>query len=308
LATTADTLVSRSLVRAGWPANDGEAFLTHAEILALADEEITREVFPLVRKADAAWYIHTEDYSITASQELYELPARAVEQIADIVLVDSEGNEFSMTWMALERAGHPDMFQTSRSGRYTAYFTGDFVALRPIPDTTLDTLRVKYERQPGTLTLLTNAETINALTGATRLTMDSTIPAGWTTGTLLDIINAGNAHQVLNADLAVTGTGASYVDVASYSSFVATGDYVSTAGTTPIVPLPDQAVPLLILRVAQACHLAHKEYAAAASLNKLIDEATDTCLDSLKPRNQGEPKYLVPQNDAWSAGPWGAWR
>jgi len=312
LVTTADTLLSKALVRAGWPAGDGNAFLTYAEILALADEEIAGELHPLVRGLQTDFYVHSVDYSITADTPEYKLPAKASEQIRDVLYVDAAGNEFSVPWMPLEDIGDPGRYNVNGGygvanavGRYVAYYTGDTIGLRPTPASTDATLRVKYWRQPAALTEVTNARIISALTSATRLTMTASLPAAWTTGTVVDVINAGNAHYVHNPDLAVTGTGSAYIDVASYSSFVAAGDYVTVEGTTPIVPLPDVAVPLLVRRLALACLEAQKDVEAAAIERAAVTRLTGRLIEALKPRSKGDPSFIVARGSAFRTSPWG---
>jgi len=285
---------------------DSGASITDAELLAIADEEITGELFPLLRSLDSGFYLHNDDHSITADQSRYKIAARATEQIADVLYVDSQGNEESLSVMPIEDRGLPSRWAGAASvgsgsgtGRYTAYPDGDFVGLVPTPSTTQGTLRIRYYRAPGSLTLVANARIVSALTSATRLTLTADPTGLFSIGDDVDIVNAGNSHQVLDPDRDVTAVAANYLDFLAYSSEVAVGDYVTAAGTTAIVPLPDVMAPLLIQRVKAALLDALGDERAWMRSQSMIQTLEANVRTMLKPRFKADPKYVVGRGGAW---------
>ncbi len=307
MALTSDALIAAAKLRAFWPATN--APLTDAQILTLANEEIQGTLYPMVIGAHADYYQTVQDYDIVSGQSQYRLPARAYGPLKDVTIVNEDETEFSVGLIDAEELGQgvgaQGYYAINPAGglSFAMYFAGDWMHLRPIPNATLNTLRVRYYRAPSTLCLLAEATTVAALgNGLTTFTLDST-PAGFS-GARLDLIVGGNAHQTFVDDQAVTTITTDVVTLTESGNieFLAVGDYVSVAGTSPLVQLPDFMLPGAIAQIAAACLDAHGDAMAAglyAKANKLIELAFETAI----PRVEGEPKFILTSNSPWRCGP-----
>ncbi len=306
MALTADALVAAVLRRCFWPSTN--APLTDAQILMLADEEIAGSLFPAVMGAHLDYYQTIADYDITSGVSQYRLPPRVYGSLKDVTTVNSDLTEFSVTLIDAEELGQGIGAQgwygqnTSGGLAFAMYFAGDFIHLRPIPNATQNTLRVRYYRQPSTLCLLAEATTVAALgNGLTTFTLDDT-PSGFS-GANLDVLVSGNAHQTFVDNQAVTSITADVVTLTESGNieFLAVGDYVSVAGTSPIVQLPDFLLPAAIRKIAAACLAAHGDDRAQyerAEAETMIELAIETAT----PRVEGEPKVIMTTNSPWRVG------
>jgi hypothetical protein len=280
MALTADAFLAKVQLRIGY---DPSPKLTSADLLSIADDALTGDLWPMLIRQHGDYYRHALDYAITADQRRYRLPMKAHSNIADVLYVDEQGNEYSINAMEAEDVGHqgnrywpPVNAIVPGPNIFTHYIEGDFVFLYPTPSATFGTLRVKYYRQPNSLVLSASAAQVVRIllndSGFDKLTTSSaSLPVGWSSDSTVDLIGGGNAHQVLAPDLdvnsiaTVTGVqelrflvGTLPTDLGSerdlsaqlISPFGLLG-YVALVGQTPIVQCPDALQPLLIARTAQ---------------------------------------------------------
>jgi hypothetical protein len=262
-----DELVTKVLKACRWPTS-GEGPLTPAEILALADDVIAGELWPDVVRSHGAYYAGALDYDITSGYARYRLPKRAAGPLYDVTIIDPSDTDRpdgrSAPMVMLEELGRSERLGPTESGYYH-FIDGDFLGLWPQPDTTEYTLRIRYPRAPSTLCLQAQAREI---------VVDVDLDAGllgaagpdsvWSEGDTIDIVGAGNAHQVLVESFAIVAVTTFSVEVAALTnSGVALGDWIATAGTTPLVQLPDVMLSALIRRVAEAALEAADDAAGA---------------------------------------------
>lgn len=310
MITTSNQLVTKVLRRCFWPATDGDAPLSHAEIMAVADEEILGEFWPQVLAAYGDQYLGHRDYDITADQAKYRIPNNAWGPVRDVVFVDDAEPdvEISVPLMSLEEVGRTPL-GVSACG-FWHYFDGDFIALYPKPDTTENTLRVKYFRHPNTLVATASATTISSFSGSYGMVVAANA-GSWSSSSFLDVISAGNAHQILvdNGDVSTVVSTTITFDSADLVTTlaargVAVGDYVATTGQTPIVQLPDHMIPALVRRVAAECLRLDGDRDAAREENAAADKASARAEGVSKPRTQAESTIVVTRNSPIRMGRW----
>lgn len=297
MTTYAADLVSRVLVRCLWPATN--APLTDAEILALADDEITGAIRPLMLAAQGDWHLATRDFDIESGRAEYLLPA-SWGPIKDLLYVDSSGQASDISVVNAGEVGR--LHRTARAsanGPYVAYVDGDYVTLHPEPTSTSGTLRVRFYAEPGLLT--TTYATISSYdTGTGYVELTENVPAAWHDPMPdLAIISATSpSHQKLGVfDLnLVAGDemgAASYTGTPS-RDFVA-GNLVAVDGYSPIVQIPDHLVPLLVSRVVAECLSAVGD---SAGFQRAVAKAADyeqRAVGALQPRNESEPQVIRPR-------------
>jgi hypothetical protein len=317
-ATTADSLLSLVKLRCFWPTS---APLTNAELLLLADQEILGSLWPRLIAAQADYFLSTLDHDITADYARYRLPDLAYGPIKDVLYL-AEGDEdeegISLPMVNIEELGHMSSAR-SGSGSYVAYIDGDYIGLYPKPTTTQGTLRIRYYRAPSSLVLSAAATQVALFDfefgggiARDRFEVDSNV-GSWTTGSKVDVISAGNAHQVLLdagvVDTVLTSTVLVFTDLVDGTG-LQIDDYVATHGQTPIVQLPDFMVPLLTYRVASAALMAHGDRDAAKEAAKEAERLSALADQTLSPRSEAEPLTVSMRGSAlWLArGPGRAWR
>ncbi len=289
---TADALLSQVLARCFWPGSN--APLTSAEILSFADAEIAGSIWPDLLAAQGDYYVSTQDHTITADYARYRLPKRAYGPIKDVLLVDDDDNETSLGLINLEELGH----YPTTTGKCKHFIDGDFLGLYPTPSATEGTLRVRYYRHPSTLCLTTAAReiviSVDLAGGVLGAAAASTL---WTGASVVDVIGAGNAHQVLAEDLGVDAAGAFSVTVEAdlTGSGIQVGDWIATTGTTPLVQVPDSMIPLLAYRTALACLSAAGDRSGFALC---LEWGAQSGLEEkqrklLEPRTESEPRSIT---------------
>jgi hypothetical protein len=139
----------------------------------------------------------------------------------------------------------------------------------------------------------------------------------WTSGQLnpdsqtCDIVGAGNAHACLVWDALMT---ASVIvgDVDTYEwpydPGVVAGDWLCLAGYTPLVQLPDFALPCFVHYVAAACLVAHGDREGAAAERAIGQQKYEKAISVATPRSEAEAPTMVTRNSPlrarWNGGYW----
>lgn len=302
---TADLLLAQVKARCLWPTS-GTAPLTDAEILSFADAEIIGSLWPDLLGAQGDYYTATLDYDITADVPRYRLPEKSYGPIKDVTLVDSDGEEQSVAMMNLEELGH-QAERRATGGRFVHFIDGDFLGLYPTPSATDGTLRIRYYRHPSALCLVAAARQIaiavDLATGSLGASAPNTI---FTADSVVDVISAGNAHQVLAEDLEVDSVSAFavIVDADLTGSGIKLKDWVASQGTTPLVQVPDSMIPLLAYRTALACLSAAGD---RQGFTLCLEWGAQSQLESkqvklLEPRSEAEPRSISTQHSTLWTG------
>lgn len=321
MITTSDDFVADVLDACLWPPADGDAPLTFAKILRVADREIVGHIIPLVVASHGDYYTQNIKYNIIANKAPYKLPKDLFGPVRDVTWIDASDatNERSIPMIDLDDLGHTDKLPPSACGFYH-YIDGDFVKLWPVPDSTVDQIRIRYIRHPSRLCLLAAATTITTATFTAGFPVALGIVADngpWSLGTYVDVISRYNSHQVLIDEGFSSGVTTLVLSLSRYDltnpqvneelggatggtvnngNWECAGDYVATHGYTPILPIPDHFVPTLVSRVASACLRLHGDDDRAELEAKDALSKTSMATAITKPRSLAEPRIQVPRN------------
>jgi len=221
---------------------------TDAEILAEADDVISGRLTEVIAGLSNGFYVRYLDITMVAATARYALPTRSVaDTVEHVAVLQSDGTE-----RPLSRLRNSDaMYVTGSSGTpYNYTIEGADLLLYPAP-TTAETIRVRYQIRRAKLTSIgTNAFAITAANyGARTVSFVGTVPTTWTTystmTTKLDLIGREAGSVYLDVDRVVTSytQGSPSTVGSSATALPATmliGDYVTVAGYTPVVQLPDE--------------------------------------------------------------------
>ena len=302
MTTTADQLVSRVKRQCLWPSSN--APLTDAQILEICDELIGGVLWSKIVGSQGDYYVASLDHTLVADYPRYRLPDRMSGPVRDVLLIESgQTEEISIPVIDLEDLGRVDDLPETVSG-FHFYVDGDFVGLYPVPDSADagDTLRIRYLPTPPQLTLSANATTIDTIdldADDDQFTVVANA-ASWVTGSVIDIINQGGSHQqlVLSETLSNVSTLTFTTTTSMLGTGIRSGDYVVTAGYSPIARLPDFMVPELILLAASEC-LQGIEPDRALQLLARASKSSDGSASTVRPRQIAEAKLMMARNSPY---------
>lgn len=282
MANTTDDALSLAKSLAFWP-DSGP--LTDTQLLALLTEECKRRVFPLVLKAAQDYYVQDADYTITADQQLYRLPARAHNgRLSDVLLVDSSSNESSLGQRRQAESRRP------QGSAYEFFFKGDWVGLEPTPSTTENTLRLRYYLAPATYVPVASCALVSTV-GESRISTAS--PSSLDAHTSFDLVSVAGLGASVSIGEAATSSGGDLTLGGAVPDQLAVGDYACAAGESCVISLPDQAysvlVDFLVVRMMQA----QKDQAGAKEALSHAQEGVSGLIDQLTDRVDYESEVYV---------------
>lgn len=272
-----------STSQSGWPR-------TGAQVLSIADGLILGEVFPASIKLTKDYALCTLDHTLVAEYSRYRQPRRMLGPLRDVLYVDADGNESSLPLIDLDDLGHRE--RLTGASRYH-FIDGDYVGVEPVPESgETGSLRLRYFRAPSRLVLLATATTIAAVdleADDDELTLDD--GSVFSSGDYIDVISAGNAHAVLAEDVRISTLAGDVVtaDRSLLGSGVERGDYVSAQGTSPILQIPDHAIPWLIQLTAAEAMRQHDPDGAARAERK-AEKLYAAMVAIASPRTLSEPQ------------------
>jgi len=328
MAWTADDLVAAVRVRAQLPAVAGDGAMTDADILTLANEEISLRLVPLVRRSRGDYFVSTHDVDIVSGTGSYRVPSRAqTSGLREVTIVDSSGREWPVPQMHLEDAGPAQIY----GGGWDAvrfYMRGPDVVLVPTPTYDDCTLRMRYHRSHSALTpvvecgLFEAAAVMPELPDFDQVIQIATLPTGFQglpaePITYVDLVFVAPPFGVQAIDVEVLNV---YVDAPFYAvqppsiadiglvPSPAYGSlYVCLANTTCIVDLPRECWPLLVSAVtARVCEVIGDRDAAAMAYG-LYDRESSNIMTLLTPRVEGNKQVIVDRFSTLRSGRGGGW-
>lgn len=293
LKTTTDLLASVNR-RAFWPATDGGAPYTHADILALATEELQGPLFTLMVDTASELYTAFTDITILADTTGYRLPAAAGFRLRDITYIDSAGEERQVDAMPKDKLG---MLSVLRTGPPEAFYSdGHKIGIYPKPTgNPSGSLRIKYFWQPNTL--VAGGTTISALSAGVSVTPAAAV-SGWTTsaGATWDVMADYGAHGLIDQ---FTGTYAAtpiITSVAGVDTDNRIGDILAQTGETHVPQLPTEGFKLLCKRVLIECLLGNADKTVIREHQDHANRLEEQFVSYLERPVQGESMIYV--NDA----------
>lgn len=268
------------------------------DFYALADDSIRAKILPLVLKAMADFYVFPYNYSININQNLYAIPARAINMILRSVEIVSSSDPD--TKINLDQITREDLFTVISGNNRTLvkkngfYVEGNYIVLYPTPaQTNLDTLRMNIFTRPNQLVDPTACALITSINAGAKTITCASVPSGWTTSNLVDTVKASPGFDCTMIDQVITNISGGVITFSgAISTNISVGDYVCLAGQSCVVQVPVELQPLLtqyvVVRILSAQGDA-KLKEAIAELEVLEKNASLL----LTPRVQGSVKRVV---------------
>lgn len=284
MAYTSTDLIDAAKSLASIPSSQN--LFTVTEFMRFANRSLSLKLSPLLKRVREEYHVTYKDYTISSTQTEYRIPKYAAgDALRDVKIIDSAGNEESLPRL------EPEFITGEERG---FYLESNKVVLAWTPSDNEGTLRLKYTRRPGKIVATTACGLITDITG-NNVTV-ATVPATFTTGVEVDLIQAGPGFDWLATDTALVGVSGNTLTFSSVPSDLTIGDYVALAGESPVIQLPIELHPLLEQHVAIQCLRAQGKKSDAKDMEDDYKEAERDVLTLLTPRVVGEPKKIVGNN------------
>lgn len=264
------------------------------DLLGLANDEQQSLVVAELKNLREDYFTVRVEIAIVQNQSNIYIPERAVGRTArDIRYFTSSSEEYSLPRIQLEDTYYYTNFQ---SGNPTAfYIMGDDIILLPRASAP-GTCVLYYDFKPSDIVKMTRVARITAV-GVDTVTV-AAVPSNITIGSLSDITRQTPAYKVTYYDRTITNIAGNVItldgfSIASPITDVSVGDYISLAGETGLVQLPDEAQQVLIqavaVRVLEALNLDSQLQIAKA----IYDKKIRLMRDLMTPRVDGAVKKVI---------------
>lgn len=289
MAYTTANLLSSIERKSFSPAN--QATFNTADILAMADEILEGRIVPKLIKTREELFVTYKDYTITADQAAYDLPARAL-GIREVHIIDSNNSvvrnldRINPEIVDSYDTGTPDYF----------YLRNNQLILYKSPANTQHTLRVFYFIACGALVETTATAVISAIDTGTNVVTVSTIPSTWATGDIFDFSRKAGNHEYVGNDFTSSNITSTAITFSSLPSNLAVGDYVSLTGESSLVQLPPMFRPALATLVAAEILLNTSQPGGEERKKEGMELLTDA-LEAFSPRVEGAIEIILPSWD-----------
>lgn len=294
-----DTFLARLKQRITVPAN--QVLLTNDQMLGMADDVTKERLVPLILSVNQNFFVYEpEEIPGVQDQEVYNIPYRSIGRgLRDLkVRWGGEGNGLNnMTMIALEDAHEWGNAGALGNAPYGFYFRGDKFVVVPLPTGDDYVLFCYYNMQPNDLIQNSDACLVTAVAGATINCLS--VPSDYAADVEIDFIKGKSGCSTMSFDVAIQGVSGSQITFASADDVPAdlqAGDWISLAKTTPVIQLPDEAVPLLELWTAERICYAIGDFDGAQVLaNRAVEIAANLRM-VLSPRIEGAQTKIVNRN------------
>ncbi len=291
MAMTADRLIAGVKRRITMPAS--QVLFGDSDILAIADDVTKAYMVPILIAVRQDFFVTSSLTPTVADQASYAIPYRSVGRgLRDLKLVDASGTTRDMALIPIEDAHRFNSSSTTHS----FYFKGDQVVLVPPPTDATSYVQFWWEQPPANLCTVASAGLVASVSDP-MVTLVS-IPSTLIAGAVVDFIKGTSGNATIAYDESIDSVASSTItfDADTVPSDLAAGDYVSLAGTSPVIQLPDEAYPLLETRVAQRILFAGGDFDGAKMLDDAVKEEEKNFKMLVEPRIQGEPTVIINRN------------
>lgn len=274
-----DNVKARALV------TDNQQTITDEAILRWANDELAQFIVPMIKERHEEYFVVEETQTVVPGQDSYRIPQRALGgSFRNISLTNASGRTFHLNRIAREDR---ERFKNSSEPMY--YLQGNSIRLVPEPTAEM-TLTFGYLRRPSKMVFADGAKMITQVIG--NLVSVTSIPLWMTINTRFDIVDALYPAEINQANAQPISIGGNRVTLASAEG-AKVGDFLTEAGTTHLVPIQEELVPLLEERTALRVFTALGDTNSVATTQNNIAEMIKALGDLIDNRASGDPVVLV---------------
>jgi|GEM_PF-3449807 len=295
MSTTVDSFLEDVKRRITVPAN--QALLSSANILVMSDKAMREKVVPALMKVRQNFFLKDYTETLVADQAAYGIPYRSIGRtLHEIKLRHGTALTSNQSNLAQLEISDLHNYSTSSGVPEGFYFRGDKVVLSPAPVSASYQMLGWYPLQPSRHCLVEDAALVVSIAGST--VTCSNVPATMIAGAVVDFVQAKSGSSILSMDIAITGINT--LDIVFATGAVPTdlvaGDYISIKQTSPVIQLPDEAIPLLELWTCHRVLGAISDFEGMAALKGEADMVLSDLTNILNPRMKSEPVKIMNRN------------
>lgn len=221
---------------------------TDASLLAIGQDHLNSIVQPLLMSEREGWFRKYTDIPFVANQAAYTLPTYAMYgKLESIQYLDSSSRILPYQFSRLEIENLGDVLPTLTTGT-PRFFTvdSDSITVYPTPSVATDSIRVYYDRRPGTLVLkAAAAQVLSVVTATGVVTYTATPPSTFTASSNNDFYNGLSPYQLRYQTTATGASGSTQTFPLPSVANLVTGDWVCLKDQTVFLPIPEELMPFL---------------------------------------------------------------
>lgn len=295
MTTTVDAMLQRVQRRITVPAN--QVLLDDENMLIMADDVVRERIIPLMMSVNQNYFVVKDEIPVVANQAEYSIPTRAIGRGLRDLKMQRGDDVNAVSQMSLISLEDAHLFGQGATPPLYFYFRGDKVVLVPVPITDDFTMLAWYNLQPSRFILTSDAARVSSVSGAT--VTCSGVPSVLINGIDIDFIEGRQGCSILGMDVPIQNIAGDQITFASADVVPASlseGDYISVAGTTPVVQIPDEAIPLLECWTAERICYAIGDFDGAGLLAQRSVEIAQNLRTILEPRIEGAQTKIIARN------------
>jgi hypothetical protein len=306
-------LVARVKLRARIPGTESDG-TADSDIVSYLNDAMDEEIVPYILSHREDYYVLTEKINMVANTSRYRLPKRAiVNKIREIKYRNGTGtspnDDYDLPIIARE---HLDRWNSNSgtSGPGGFYFEDVDIVLVPENLNASGSIIVSYYFRPSDLVESTAVRKITVVNTSTKvLTVDSTVPAAWTTANKFDVHSPDSGGEIRMWSRSISDAGGVLVTFndAIDGSVVGekqpqVGDYLALEGECFVPQIPKVFHPVLVRAAAASILRDHGDFEAAEAHEKFTDKAFSRYVRVFEDRAVGEPESVVNPDSVWYGG------
>lgn len=271
-----------------------ETFNT-TRILKHMNNQLRLYMAELLRSVRKEYLVMDTDVSVASGTASYRISTKAIgSALRKVAMLDGGGNPQPLVEVKEEER---EKWQNPGAAIAGYIFKGNSLELIPAP-TASGTLRLSYEKRLNKLVDSSAVGEVTNINTGTKVVTCATVPSGFSTSTLLDLIQGVPHFDDLALDQAPTNvvTGASgTITFSALPSGLAVGDFVCLAGQTPIPQIPVELHQVLALRTALVILQALK-HPSVPLVEKELAAARSAAISLIATRNEAADVYVMNYN------------
>lgn len=307
MTTTVDAFLEKVKRRITVPSN--QVLLNNDAMLQMANDVTLEQMVPLIMSVNQNYFVVETTIPVVTNQTVYDIPYRSIGRgLRDLKM--QQGSDLnaisSMSLIALEDAHR---FGNNANPPLYFYFRGDKIVLTPTPQSSDYQMICFYNLQPSRYVETTDAALITSISGAT--VTCASVPTTMTSGVEIDFVQGKSGCSTIEMDVEITGVSGNDIIFASSDDIptgLVAGDYISLAGTSPVIQLPDEGVPLLECWTAERICYAIGDFDGAQILVNRAQKVEENFKKVITPRIEGAQTKIVNRGGLLRGQGFNTWR
>lgn len=307
MTTTVDSFLTKVKRRITIPSN--QELLDNDDMLAMADDVTREQMVPLIMSVNQNYFVTTSNIPVEEGVTVYDIPYRSIGRgLRDLKMVQN-GDSSAISDMAMIALEDAHRFGSIANPSLYFYFRGDKIILVPEPQSSDYTMLCYYNLQPSQYVQNTDAALVVSIAGA--VVTCSSVPDSMIAGVDVDFVQGKSGCSILEMDveiLTATSTTITFASSDDIPEDLVAGDYISLAGTTPVIQMPDEAVPLLECWTAERICYAIGDFDGAQILVNRAQKIEENLKKVLTPRIEGAQTKIVNRRGLLRGQGFNSWR